>query len=152
MRGWQLRKLGIGSNIFYDTLENGKFNDRYADIILEGNIEYRFDLFPIYGFWIRGALFTDVGNIWNSSTNTLANVRLEYADLSLNRFYTDLGVDAGAGVRVDFNFFLLRFDFGFPLKNPLYASDPAKDPMNDGWFVKDKWNKPTFQFGLGYPF
>jgi hypothetical protein len=55
-------------------------------------------------------------------------------------------------VRVDFNFFLLRFDFGFPLKNPLYASDPAKDPMNDGWFVKDKWNKPTFQFGLGYPF
>jgi outer membrane protein assembly factor BamA len=53
MRGWQLRKLGIGSNIFYDTLENGKFNDRYADIILEGNIEYRFDLFPIYGFWIR---------------------------------------------------------------------------------------------------
>ena len=152
MRGWPLRKLGIGSNIFYDTVAAGKFNDRYADIVLEGNIEYRFDILPIYGFWIRGALFSDIGNIWNATTNTLVNLKLNYSDLSLNRFYADLAVGAGAGVRVDFNFFLLRFDFGFPLKDPLYASDPAKMPENDGWFVQDKWNKPSFQFGLGYPF
>jgi len=31
MRGWPIRKLGIGSNVFYDTVANGTFNDKYAD-------------------------------------------------------------------------------------------------------------------------
>jgi outer membrane protein assembly factor BamA len=66
MRGWPLRKLGIGSNIFYDTVAAGTFNDKYADMQLEANLEYRFNLFQFYGFWMRGAVFTDVGNVWNA--------------------------------------------------------------------------------------
>ena len=157
MRGWSIRKLGIGSNIFYDTVAAGTFNDKYADVKLEGNIEYRFDLFQFYGFWMRGALFTDVGNIWfkNDLDGTLKN-----AGLKLKNLGRDMAVASGLGARVDFNYFLLRFDLGFPVKDPRYGPLNTGNAnilryystSNGGWFVENVWNKPTFQFALGYPF
>jgi outer membrane protein insertion porin family len=157
MRGWSIRKLGIGSNIFYDTVAAGTFNDKYADLKLEGNVEYRFDLFQFYGFWMRGALFTDVGNIWfkNDLDGTLKN-----AGLKLKNLGRDMAVASGLGARVDFNYFLLRFDLGFPIKDPRYSPLNTGNanikryysPSNGGWFVENVWNKPTFQFALGYPF
>ncbi len=156
MRGWQIRKLGIGSNIFYDTVVNGQLSDKYADIRLEANFEYRFNLFRFFGFWMRGAVFTDIGNIWyrNDLDGTLPR-----ADLNFGRFYKDLAVASGFGARVDFSYFLLRFDLGFPLKDPRYGpynTDPSVSqfytPNKYSWFVKDVWNKPSFQFAIGYPF
>ena len=157
MRGWSIRKLGIGSNIFYDTVAAGTFNDKYADVKLEGNIEYRFDLFQFYGFWMRGALFSDVGNIWfkNDLDGTLKN-----AGLKLKNLGRDMAVASGFGARVDFNYFLLRFDLGFPVKDPRYGPLNTGNANilryystnNGGWFVNNVWNKPTFQFALGYPF
>lgn len=157
MRGWAIRKLGIGSNIFYDTVANGRFNDKYADMQLEANLEFRFNLFPFYGFWMRGAVFTDIGNIWfrNDLDGTLKN-----AGFRLNQLGRDLAIASGFGARMDFNYFLLRFDLGFPLKDPRYGPDkkgiPNAErfyaPSNGGWFVDNVWNKPTFQFAIGYPF
>ena len=156
MRGWQIRKLGIGSNIFYDTVVNGELSDKYADIRMEANFEYRFNLFRFFGFWMRGAVFTDIGNIWyrNDLDGTLPR-----ADLCFGRFYKDLAVASGFGARVDFSYFLLRFDLGFPLKDPRYGpynTDPSVSqfytPNKYSWFVKDVWNKPSFQFAIGYPF
>jgi outer membrane protein assembly factor BamA len=157
MRGWQIRKLGIGSNISFDTTLDGRFSDKYADIHLEGNVEYRFNLFPFYGFWMRGAVFTDIGNIW--FRNDLSG-QLPRADLTMNRFYKDLAVASGFGLRVDFSYFLLRFDLGFPLKDPRYgpyntgspAAEQFYSPNKYSWFVKDVWHKPVFQFAIGYPF
>jgi outer membrane protein insertion porin family len=157
MRGWSIRKLGIGSNIFYDTVAAGTFNDKYADVKLEGNVEYRFDLFQFYGFWMRGALFTDAGNIWfkNDLDGTLKN-----AGLKLKNLGRDMAVASGFGARVDFNYFLLRFDLGFPIKDPRYGPLNTGNAnikryystSNGGWFVDNVWNKPTFQFAIGYPF
>ena len=157
MRGWQIRKLGIGSNIFFDTAFNGELSDKYADIKLEVNFEYRFNLFQFYGFWMRGAIFTDIGNIWyrNDIDGTLPR-----ADFNLSRFYKDIAVASGFGARVDFSYFVLRFDLGFPLKDPRYGPYNTGNPKAEqfytpnkySWFVKDVWNKPTFQFGIGYPF
>jgi hypothetical protein len=157
MRGWSIRKLGIGSNIFYDTVAAGTFNDKYADMQLEANAEYRFNLFQFYGFWMRGALFTDVGNIWyrNDLDGTLKN-----AGFSLRRLGKDLAIASGLGARVDFNYFLLRFDLGFPVKDPRYNPTNLGNPNAErfystkegGWFVKNVWNRPTFQFAIGYPF
>jgi outer membrane protein assembly factor BamA len=94
MRGWAIRKLGIGSNVFYDTVAAGTFNDKYADVQLEANIEYRFNLFQFYGFWMRGAAFTDIGNIWfrNDLDNTLKN-----AGFRLNRLGKDIAVARSKG-------------------------------------------------------
>jgi outer membrane protein assembly factor BamA len=157
MRGWQIRKLGVGSNISLDTVLDGKLSDKYADIQLEANIEYRFNLFQFYGFWMRGAMFTDIGNIW--FRNDLDG-QLPMADLKLNRFYKDLAVSSGFGLRVDFSYFLLRFDLGFPLKDPRYGpyntgnpkAEQFYSPNKYSWFVKDVWYKPVFQFAIGYPF
>jgi outer membrane protein assembly factor BamA len=157
MRGWPLRKLGIGSNIFYDTVAAGTFNDKYADMQLEGNLEYRFNLFQFYGFWMRGAVFTDVGNIWfrNDLDGTLKN-----AGFKFNRLGKDLAIASGFGARVDFNYFLLRFDLGFPIKDPRYGPSNVGNsnierfysPRSGGWFVDNHWSKPVFQFAIGYPF
>lgn len=161
MRGWQLRKLGPGSSIFYDTLRvrtviddppgvvEKKFDDRYADIQFEGNIEYRFDLFPVYGYWFRAALFADIGNVWVRKSSS---PEFKYAVFDLDRIYDDIAVAGGAGLRLDFKYFLLRFDFGWRLKDPLYASDIYKDPKNSGWFIPTNLRRPTLQFGIGYPF
>lgn len=154
MRGWQIRKLGIGSNVYFDTLAGGSFNDKYADIQLEANMEYRFDMFRLFGFWFRGALFTDVGNIWFRND---INGNLPGAEFSFSKLYRDLAIASGAGIRMDFTYFLLRFDWGFPLKDPRYGpekdrSSPFYSERKNGWFVDNKWNKPTFQFAIGYPF
>ncbi|MDX2047155.1 MAG: BamA/TamA family outer membrane protein [Chitinophagaceae bacterium] len=153
LRAWQIRKLGIGSDIFLDTVVQGRFNDKFADIKLEGNVEYRFNLFPIAGVWLRGALFTDFGNIWNR--NTLDGI-IPNGEFKLGNLYKDLAVAAGYGLRIDFSYFLIRFDLGHPIKDPRYGPDKtgtrfASDKQN-GWFVKSVWNKPTFQFAIGYPF
>lgn len=161
MRGWQLRKLGPGSSIFYDTLRvrtvsvdppgiiEKRFDDRYADIQLEGNVEYRFDIFQVYGYWMRGALFADMGNIWVRKSSA---PELKYGVFKVDRLYPDLAVAGGAGLRMDFNFFLLRFDLGWRIKDPLYATDEYLSPQHDGWFVTSNMRRPTFQFGIGYPF
>ena len=157
MRGWPIRKLGIGSNIFYDTVANGTFNDKYADMQLEGNLEYRFNLFQFYGFWMRGAVFTDIGNIWfrNDLDGSLKN-----AGFRFDRLGKDIAVASGFGARVDFNYFLLRFDLGFPVKDPRYSPtnignsniERFYSQREGGWFVDNHWNKPVFQFAIGYPF
>ena len=157
MRGWSIRKLGIGSNIFYDTVANGRFNDKYADMQLEGNIEYRFNLFPFYGFWMRGAVFTDIGNIWFRDN---VNSSLPGSGFKLSNLGRDLAIASGFGARIDFSYFLLRFDLGFPFKDPRYGPEKKGNSVAErfyteksgGWFVKNVWNKPTFQFAIGYPF
>lgn len=160
MRGWRLRKLGPGSSIFYDTLRvrsytpdgtlvEKRFDDRYADIQVEGNIEYRFDVFQVYGYWLRGALFTDIGNVWIRKSE---DPDFKYGVLNFNRLYTDIAVAGGAGLRLDFRYFLLRFDLGWRLKDPLYASDAWSKSSDDGWFIKENMRTPSFQFGIGYPF
>jgi len=133
MRGWPYRLLGPGS--YSNPSDNF---DRMGDIQLEANLELRF---PVYSF-IKSALFADIGNIW------LINKQESYpgGDFRLNRFYKELAVDIGIGLRLDFNFFILRVDFAIPLV------DPAK-PENERW-VMNKWQLSDIiiNFGIGYPF
>jgi len=102
-------------------------------------------------------VFTDIGNIWyrNDLDGTLKN-----AGFNLNRLGKDIAIASGMGARVDFNYFLLRFDLGFPIKDPRYSPSHVGNPniqrfytdREGGWFVKNVWNKPSFQFAIGYPF
>lgn len=62
MRAWGLRKLGPGSSI--QEYGNKGLPERYGDLQLEGNIEFRFPWFNIAGMQVNGAVFADVGNIW----------------------------------------------------------------------------------------
>ena len=144
MRAWQVRQLGIGSSRYFDTASQAKGLDRFGDIQLEGNVEYRFNLATIFGVKFKSALFTDFGNIWYR--NTQSNIDYKDSDFRLNKLYKDIAVGAGTSLRLDFDYFLIRLDWAYKLKNPAYAD------INNGWWHDLELAKGQFQLGINYPF
>jgi len=152
MRAWGLRQLGLGSSIFSDTV-NSSYRDRFGDIQLETNIEYRFTLLSLGSFKVGSAFFADIGNIWNIKRNN----QDPDSKFSFSNLAPDLAIGVGTGLRFDFSYFLIRFDFAYRVK------DPARN-SNGGWMsIKDfvwsetrasglKINNMALQFGIGLPF
>ena len=159
MRAWGVRQLGLGSSLLSDT--NATFRDRFGDIQLETNLEYRFPLFAIGSMKVNSALFVDIGNIWNLK-NDVDNPN---SKLTLDGLYNDIAIAAGIGIlRLDFGFFLIRLDLAYKVKDPARLA-------NNGWMsIKDfEWqnhefdnlypggnklirNNYSFQLGIGLPF
>lgn len=153
MRAWGLRQLGLGSSIFYDTSASSQNFDRFGDLQLEANIEYRFTLLQFGSYKIGSAVFTDIGNIWN--TRDLGKDL--NAGFKLDRLYQDLAIGVGTGLRMDFDYFIIRIDYALKMKDPTRKN-------NNGWLnLSDmKWseikanglkvNNYAWQFGIGLPF
>ena len=153
MRAWGLRQLGLGSSTFYDTSSARQNFDRFGDLQLEANFEYRFTFLQLGSYKIGSALFTDIGNVWN--TRDLGNDLK--AGFKLDRLYKDLAIAVGTGLRMDFDYFIIRIDYALKMKDPTRQD-------NNGWLnLSDmKWNeiKPNglkvnnyaWQFGIGLPF
>lgn len=136
IRGWDPLLLGPGS--YKDTLNIPILK---GDLKLEANIEYRFKL-----FWIlEGALFTDVGNIWSINPDDPRKEALFKAD----KFYKDIAIGSGAGLRFLLGYFIGRIDFGMKMRNPALDS-------HDRWlFIQRKFdfaNDKAFSIAIGYPF
>lgn len=152
MRAWGLRQLGLGSSRLSekDTAKNS-YRDRFGDMQLEANVEYRFPLTTIAGIKIGSALFADMGNVWNVK-KTAIDPEAQFAFSNLIR---DLAIGVGTGVRIDFSYFLIRLDFAYKVK------DPAR-PTNNGWmngftFTDTRPNglvvsNYAVQLGIGMPF
>lgn len=134
IRGWKYRSLGPGS--FRDT--TGKFFERMGDLLLEMNAEYRFTLYS----FLKGALFTDMGNIWLlTQSQNYPGGHFSYHD-----FLRQIAISSGAGIRLDFSFFIFRIDAAVPVRNPAY-------PENERWRLPYITTKEViFNFGIGYPF
>ena len=153
MRAWGLRQLGLGSSRFYDTSSKSQNFDRFGDLQLETNFEYRFNILQLGSYKIASALYTDMGNIWNTRDTKLD----PNAGFKLDRLYKDLAIGVGTGLRIDFNYFLIRIDYAVKMK------DPTRD-YNNGWLDLHnmKWtevkpngtrvNNYAWQFGIGLPF
>ena len=174
MRGWPIRGIGRGSQPLA-AYGNTKFNDRTGDIQLEGNFEFRHNLVQIIpnSFALKGVFFVDAGNIWNLR-NAKPGGGIDSAQFKLNNLWKEIGINAGYGFRLDFNYFVVRFDFGFRFKRPelSYVNDGWKIPalsFNDVLkkiFAKGtkvnginneeyrKWRYENFNFtiGINYPF
>lgn len=134
MRGWQFRELGPGTFSNPDKLNI----ERIGDIQLEFNLEYRF---PIYSI-LKGAIFTDIGNIWTMKENET----FVGGEFNFNTFYKQLAADAGLGLRLDISFLLFRLDVAAPMVNPAY-------PEGQRWRIsKLQFNDFILNFGIGYPF
>ncbi len=153
MRAWGIRQLGVGSSILSDTIKTSKYRDRFGDMQLEANVEYRFPLTTIAGFKIGSALFADMGNIWNIRKNAVdPESQFSFSDLG-----RDLAIGVGTGIRIDFSYVLIRLDFAYKVK------DPAR-LHNGGWMnLKNfewtdtrqnglKVDNYSFQFGINLPF
>jgi hypothetical protein len=142
MRAWRLRRLGPGSLVrsFQQT------PDRFGDIQLELNAEYRFRLAEVGGVQINSAFFTDIGNVWTlRDDSTLSN-----ENIRLDRFLSDIGIGAGTGLRIDFGLFLVRADYAFKVKDPSPA--PEDIAGQHKWFWGWKLMNGQLQIGVNYPF
>ncbi|WP_300601372.1 BamA/TamA family outer membrane protein [Niabella sp.] len=145
MRAWQLRRLGPGSSI--KSFEGDySFPDRFGDMQLEGNIEYRMPLFKMGGIPINGAVFTDVGNVWLLKKDA----GLPDEIFKLGRLGTDLAIGSGAGVRVDLGFFVIRLDYAYKVKDP--SPSPENASYQNKFFAYPFIKGSQLQIGIGYPF
>ncbi|MDE5785989.1 MAG: outer membrane protein assembly factor, partial [Duncaniella sp.] len=136
VRGWSVRSLGPGS---YDGRNSvTDFINQCGDIRLDLSAEYRAKL-----FWVlEGAAFVDAGNIW-----TIRNYENQPGGVwKWDEFYKQIALAYGIGLRLDFSYFLLRFDLGMKAHNPAKNQEP--------WpLLHPNWHRDaTFHFAVGYPF
>ena len=134
IRAWPIRTLGPGS---YQADPN-EFPNQSGDIKLEANAEYRFRMVGP----LEGALFLDMGNIWSVRDNRAGT------EFSLNRFYKEIALGSGAGVRYDFSYVILRLDLAFKMHDPALVEGERWIAPGD-YFRSGNFN---FVFGIGYPF
>lgn len=138
VRGWSVRSLGPGK--YKGTDGRIDFINQTGDMKLYLSAEYRTFL-----FWkFNGAAFIDAGNVW-----TLRN----YADqpggqFMLKEFYKQIAVGYGIGVRLNFDYFILRFDMGMKAVNPAYETQAEHWALLHPDFGHDF----TFHFAVGLPF
>lgn len=138
VRGWSVRSLGPGK--FRGTDGNIDFINQTGDMKLTLNIEYRAHL-----FWkFNGAVFVDAGNIW-----TLR----DYDDqpggqFRIDEFWKQIAVGYGMGLRLNFDYFIVRFDFGMKAVNPAYSDSRQHYPIVHPRLSRDF----AFHFAVGYPF
>ncbi|WP_026837747.1 BamA/TamA family outer membrane protein [Gillisia sp. JM1] len=129
-RAWQAYDLGPGS-----TGGKNEFNE--ANLKLAFNAEYRYNLFGA----LNSAFFIDVGNIWN----VLDIVEDPAATFTSLSDLKDIAIGSGAGLRYDFNFFVLRFDVG------LKTYDPSR-ALGARWFKDYNLSHAVYNVGINYPF
>lgn len=144
LRAFQLRGLGPGNFVrSSNTTFNQQFVDQTGDLKLELNVEYRF---PVLNF-IKGALFVDAGNIW-----LIDNDEIPEGQFSLDSFLLQIAIGTGLGIRLDFDFFLLRMDLAFPLRRPESGGFEwvfrDVDPGSASW----RTDNLRYNLGIGYPF
>jgi outer membrane protein assembly factor BamA len=145
LRGFLIREVGPGSYVdstVYNpetgVKKNVGFFNQTGDIKLEMNAEIRFDIYK----WLKAAVFADAGNVWTLRKDTRLNSEFNFA-----RFWNEFAVDAGAGLRLDFNYFVVRFDYGFPLRDPRRTAGKRWQFENAQAFKSGQ-----FQLAIGYPF
>jgi len=137
---------GIGPGSFAG--EGDKAHDymmRNGEVKLVCNLEYRRQLFGN----LHGALFLDAGNVWNTRSGDRGDERQAYSDSAkfrFSRFFREMAVGTGVGLRYDLDFLILRLDWGVALHVPY-------DTGKSGFYNVDRFaNSHTLHFAIGYPF
>ncbi len=134
MRGWLARTLGPGNA---PLPEDRSYPSQLGNLKLEANLEYRF---PVWGV-LNGALFFDAGNIWFLKGGDADPDGV----FRFDRFWSQLGFNTGLGARFDFNFFVVRVDWGIKLHDP-------NQPSGQRWIHDFRFRNTALNFGVGYPF
>lgn len=138
VRGWGVRELGPGR--YKSSDGHIDFINQTGDIRLDFNAELRTNL-----FWkFQGAIFIDAGNIWTIK---------DYKDqpdgkFTIQSIYRDLAVAYGIGIRLNFDYFILRLDLGMKAINPSYYTSEEHYSIIHPNFKRDR----ALHFAVGLPF
>ncbi|MDH8700946.1 outer membrane protein assembly factor BamA [Dysgonomonadaceae bacterium PH5-43] len=136
VRAWSVRELGPGS---YKSNSESNFFHQSGDIKLDLSIEYRTRF-----FWkFEAAAFIDAGNIW-----TIKDYEdQEGGKFRFDSFYKEIALGYGLGLRLDFDYFLIRLDGGFK------AYDPARSGRKKWAILNPNLNRNfAWHIAVGYPF
>ncbi len=137
IRAFTIRTIGPG-RFKPNPFNQYGYIDQTGDLKFEANLEYRF---PIFGS-LQGATFLDAGNIWLLHKDPMR----PGAQLKWGKFWNDLALGTGVGLRYDLDFLVIRVDCGIGLHVPY---DTGK---------KGYYNIPKFKdslgihLAIGYPF
>ena len=135
VRGWSESKLGPGAYVRNNVARD---YNQVGDLKLDLNMEYRAKLFYVF----EGALFLDAGNVWTIK----AYDEQPLGQFDINTFVDQIAIAYGAGLRMDFSFFIARLDLGVKLYDPV----PARRALR--WRTSPAWNDLAFHIAIGYPF
>ena len=150
-----------------------KYNQSFfhaGDVKLEANFELRF---PIV--WkLYGATFVDAGNVWNWYNSKDIMTPEEYSDMATKMqlpdnlydglhnnpdFLKQIALGTGAGLRLDIEGLVIRFDLGVAIHAPYqtyrYDKQGKPDytrPINNYFNLPSGWDVLRLNFGIGYPF
>jgi hemolysin activation/secretion protein len=116
----------------------GRRYDLIGDIKLEWNVEYRLRVYKLF----ETAFFLDAGNVWLRKPDpSLLN-----GEFRFNRFYKEIALGAGVGLRLNFDYFIVRLDAAHPLHDPSFMP-------GDRWaFDQLMLSRLNFNLGIAYPF
>ncbi len=163
IRAWQARTLGPGNynraDIDPQIRQNLRNLDQLGEIKFEGNLEYRFKILNnLFGAKVKGATFTDFGNIWRIR----AVAENPGGEFNSSKFLKQFAIGAGAGLRFDMDYFIFRLDAAVKIRDPQFTG-------SDQWVIKNMFNKEfkqiyatthypdvyrlvQYNFGIGMPF
>ncbi|MGB1217268.1 MAG: BamA/TamA family outer membrane protein, partial [Saprospiraceae bacterium] len=144
IRAWSIRQLGPGS--YNDPQSSDPDNNlpfyQTGDIKMEASLEYRFDMF----WYFEGAMFLDVGNVWLLEEDSRVGSSIS------KDFWRQFAVGTGFGLRLDFSYFIFRFDLGYPLRNN-FPSATGRYWRNPQYNTFKEFRKDfNFNLAIGYPF
>lgn len=147
IRAWQPRRLGPGS-FSPDKNEDGRYDYRFeqpGEILFEAILEYRRKLIGYFD----GAIFVDVGNTWTFAEDPSR----PGANFQVDRFYKELAIGTGVGLRMDFDFLVLRLDMGIKVYDPARPEGERYilDNLSLSSPLGEKGQR-VFNIGIGYPF
>ncbi|WPR75566.1 BamA/TamA family outer membrane protein [Algoriphagus sp. NG3] len=142
VRAFRIRSIGPGT-YRPENFDVNSFFDQSGDIRIEGNIEYRFPIVSL----LKGALFMDAGNIWLMNDNEALP-----GGKFTKSWWNELAVGTGVGLRIDIQFFVIRFDLATPVRVP-YLEEGER--WGNTFDIGSKtWRRENliFNFAIGYPF
>ena len=137
VRGWSVRSLGPGG--YRSDGKSLDYVNHTGDMKLDLNLEYRTHL-----FWkLKGAAFLDAGNVWTLKKRDSQSE----GQFKFNRFYKQIAVSYGLGIRLDLDFLIIRLDGGMKAINPM-KTEKQHFPL-----IRPNFNRDfAFHFAVGYPF
>ncbi len=133
LRPLTARTAGPGQYIELD----GAVVNQVGDIKFETNLEYRFNLF----YKLKGAIWTDAGNIWLWEDDP----DRPFTGIRWGEVIPEMYLTAGVGIRLDFDYFVARLDYGAILYAPFFIEGYR-------WLWQHELPLWGPVIGFGYPF
>ena len=157
IRAFLMRDIGPGRLMYFEGASRQiNYVLRNGDFKLVGNLEYRT---PLFGN-LEGALFLDAGNVWFLRYSDLLDETdytsqeayeedkeiYEQMGFDASKFFNDIAVGTGIGLRYNLGFLVIRLDWGVALHVPY-------DTGKSGYFNINRFKDAhTLHFAIGYPF